>query len=100
MAELGNLLTTCFRKNKKGSFVIFTKAGCQYCVEAKSIIENLGAIYEEFDVPKLSEKVRTQLQSHVLGHGKKMTVPQIFYYDGQMGVKYIGGCDDLKANLK
>ncbi len=67
---------------------IYTKAFCGYCHRAKTLLENKGVTFEEYDItmggPRREEMLERKPDA--------MTVPQIFI-DGQA----IGGSDDLAA---
>ncbi len=67
--------------------VIYTMAGCPYCIRAKGLFKELGVEYEEIDIYRQPEEYR-QIQSQT--HWD--TVPQIF-----INKKFIGGCDDMMA---
>lgn len=65
--------------------VLFGRAGCEFCVKAKQLLEARGWAYEE--IPASPRRLRA-----VSG---KSSTPQIFV-DG----KYVGGADELEAYLK
>ncbi|MDO9024315.1 glutathione peroxidase [Zwartia sp.] len=69
--------------------VVFSKAGCPFCVEAKSLLTSMG--YDPIEVT-LENKVRGRVMGAISG---QHTAPQIFI-NGQ----YIGGLDSLKTRLK
>ena len=66
---------------------IYTKSMCPYCVNAKKLLESLGAAYTEVDVLAHPEERVKLSQKH-----NWMTVPMIL-----IGDEFIGGFDDLKA---
>ncbi|MBE9604147.1 glutaredoxin 3 [Acetobacteraceae bacterium H6797] len=67
---------------------IFTTPFCPYCARAKSLLDQKGVSYTEFDAPHGSAERKAAIERS----GGRTTVPQIFI-DGQA----IGGCDDLFA---
>ncbi len=67
---------------------IYTKFGCPYCARAKSLLEQKGVDYEEFEINSVPGK-----RDEMLGRANgRTTVPQIFI-DG----RHVGGSDDLAA---
>lgn len=69
--------------------IIWSKASCAYCEQAKMLLTSKGIDFEE---RKIGENyTKEQLLEAVPG---AMTVPQIFIDD-----EYIGGFNDLKARL-
>lgn len=68
--------------------VVFSKPGCPFCIEAKSLLQDKG--YNPIEIP-LENKVRGRVIGAVSGQG---TAPQIFI-NGQL----IGGLDALKAKF-
>ena len=67
---------------------IYTKAFCPYCVRAKRLLDEKGAVFEEFDITMGGPK-RAEMIQRAEG---RSTVPQIFI-DG----RHVGGSDDLAA---
>lgn len=65
---------------------IYTKAFCGYCARAKSLLNDKGVPFEEFDITMGGPKRAEMLERSNGG----VTVPQIFI-DGS----HIGGSDDL-----
>ncbi len=67
---------------------IYTKFGCPYCVRAKHLLDQKGALYQEFDItlggPKKAEMLERAPEAR--------TVPQIF-----IGDIHVGGSDELTA---
>ena len=67
---------------------IYTRAFCGYCARAKSLLQDKGVAFEEYDLsmggPQRSEMIERS--------GGRATFPQIFI-DGA----HVGGCDDLVA---
>lgn len=69
---------------------IYTKFGCGYCVRAKRLLDEKGAVYTEYDITMGGPK-RDEMRQRA---PNAMTVPQIF-----IGEYHVGGSDDL-ANLE
>lgn len=67
--------------------IIYTKPTCGFCQRAKTLLEQKGVAYQEFDAR--DDQIRTEMVTKANG---RTTVPQIFI-DGS----HIGGCDDLYA---
>lgn len=65
---------------------IYTKAFCGYCARAKSLLNDKGVAFEEFDITMGGPKRAEMLERSNGG----VTVPQIFI-DGS----HVGGSDDL-----
>jgi glutaredoxin 3 len=67
---------------------IYTKAFCGFCYRAKSLLEDKGVAFVEYDIslggPKRAEMLERKPDAR--------TVPQIF-----IGGKAIGGSDELAA---
>ncbi|OSI13397.1 glutathione peroxidase [Neisseria canis] len=70
------------------SIAIITKPGCQFCANAKKVLEDKGLAYEEIVLGKDASIVSVRA---ITG---KATAPQVF-----IGGKYIGGSEDLEAYL-
>jgi glutaredoxin 3 len=68
--------------------VIYTKATCPYWHEAKALLRNKAAPFEEIGV----DGDRTAQAAMAAKANGRWTVPQIF-----IGETYVGGCDDLWA---
>jgi glutaredoxin 3 len=68
------------------SVEIYTKAFCGYCFRAKSLLDQKGVAYEEYDITMGGPKRGEMIERSSGG----TTVPQIFV-DG----RHIGGSDDL-----
>ncbi len=64
---------------------LYTKDYCPYCIKAKSLLNSLGAIYEEVDI---SSNPELFMQIYQKSHMR--TVPQIFVDD-----VCLGGYDDI-----
>lgn len=67
---------------------IYTWSTCPFCRRAKSLLENKGVEYTEYDITG-DEDARAKMVERT---GGPKSVPQIFIDD-----QYIGGCDDLHA---
>ena len=67
-------------------FILFTRAACKWCDEAKSLLVREGHTYQEFAVIN---------QPELVGAFGFKTVPQVFH-----GTKYIGGFTDLRAYIE
>ena len=67
---------------------VFSKDYCPYCVKAKLLLEQLGAVVMEYDIGR-DEAAMADLQARV---PSARTVPQIF-----INMRHVGGCDDLYA---
>lgn len=65
---------------------IYTKWTCGYCARAKALLEQKGAVFEEYEISMDTAKREEMIQRS----GGGMTVPQIF-----IGNQHIGGSDDL-----
>lgn len=67
--------------------IIYTTPVCSYCVRAKHLLKQKGAIWKEIDVSR-DAGARMALVERT----RQRTVPQIFIND-----EHIGGCDELYA---
>ena len=67
---------------------IYTKFGCGYCFRAKSLLDEKGVDYNEYDITMGGEK-RDEMQERA---PNARTVPQIF-----IGDTHGGGSDELAA---
>ena len=67
--------------------IVWSKDYCPYCVNAKSLLDSKGIVYEERNISQ-GKWTKEQLLEAVPG---ARTVPQIFVDD-----KLIGGYDQLK----
>lgn len=77
------------KAKKPAEVTIFSKPGCQFCINAKALLKENGLAYEEI---LMGSGVSYKTLRNVTG---KSTAPQI-YIDG----KHIDGYDGLKAYLK
>lgn len=68
--------------------VIYSKDYCPYCVKAKNLLAQKGAMFREIDITR-DENLQKEMLDKSNG---KRTVPQIF-----IGSTHVGGCDDLYA---
>jgi glutaredoxin 3 len=67
---------------------IYTRQFCGFCARAKSLLEEKGVDYVEYDATFSPE-----LRQEMLGKSNgRTTFPQIF-----VGGTHVGGCDDLYA---
>ncbi len=73
---------------KPDRVALFTREGCQYCVEAKALLTNAGYQFEEV---MLSHRNRSRVIGAITGEG---TVPQVF-----VNGEHIGGADALRQWL-
>ena len=67
---------------------IYTKFGCGYCYRAKTLLEEKGVDFNEFDITMGGEK-RDEMRERA---PNARTVPQIF-----IGDTHVGGSDELAA---
>lgn len=70
------------------NITIYCSSFCPYCIRAKQLLTEKGAIFEEICVDGNPE-LRAQMKQKA---GGKNSVPQIWIND-----QHIGGCDDLYA---
>ena len=66
--------------------VIYTKSTCPYCHDAKALLRQKGASFDEISVDG-DRAAQTAMAGRAAG---RWTVPQIF-----IGETHVGGCDDL-----
>ena len=66
--------------------VIYTKSTCPYCHDAKALLRQKGASFDEISVDG-DRAAQTAMAGRA---GGRWTVPQIF-----IGETHVGGCDDL-----
>ncbi|MCK9510403.1 MAG: glutathione peroxidase [Pigmentiphaga sp.] len=71
---------------KPDQVVVFSKPGCSFCAEAKSLLTEKG--YDYIEMP-LENKNRGKILGAISGN---LTAPQVF-----INGKLIGGLDELKA---
>ncbi|RNC79102.1 glutaredoxin 3 [Piscirickettsia salmonis] len=67
--------------------IMYTTAVCPYCVQAKRLLTEKGALVDEIRIdldPNKREEMMTK--------SNRRSVPQIF-----IGKTHVGGCDDLYA---
>jgi len=68
---------------------VFTRAGCEYCVRAKNLLDDAGISFEELVLN------RDFNESTIRAVSGKSTVPQVF-----INGNYIGGSEDLEQYFK
>jgi glutaredoxin 3 len=68
--------------------MVFSKSSCPYCKQAKSLLLEVGARAEVWELNTLQQG--KEIQAELLGMTGQRTVPNIF-----IGGSHIGGCDDL-----
>lgn len=68
---------------------VYTTPVCPYCTQAKMLLKNKGAAYEEISMMALSADDRQALAQKTNNY---RTVPQIF-----IGETFVGGFDQLAA---
>ena len=69
---------------------VYSKDYCPYCKAAKSLLEQLGWRYKEYEVTQNWKKHQEMIRRS----GRK-TVPQVFIDD-----QHIGGYDDFSAYVR
>ena len=67
---------------------IYTAMLCPYCADAKRLLRQKGAAFEEIDLT-MKPRQRAELAERA---GGQTSVPQIW-----IGEMHVGGCDDLYA---
>ena len=70
--------------------IIWTKANCSYCSNAKSMLDEENIEYEV----RLVDEIKWTNDDMLVMAPNELTYPQIF-----LGEKHVGGCDDLEAYL-
>lgn len=70
------------------SVTVFTRPGCSFCAEAKSLLKEKGIVFEEL-VLNQDYSIKT-----LIAVSNKTTVPQIF-----MNGELVGGAEELKKVL-
>ena len=70
--------------------IIWTKANCSYCSNAKSMLDEEDIEYEV----RLVDEIKWTNDDMLIMAPNELTYPQIF-----LGKKHVGGCDDLEAYL-
>lgn len=73
---------------------IYTKNGCPYCVNAKTLLAIKGVEIEEHNIQTEEGKREELLEACATINIVPKTVPQIW-----LDNKYIGGFDQLKAHF-
>jgi len=74
---------------------LYTKNGCPFCVNAKTLLAIRGIQYEEINIQTEEEKREELLEACSKINIIPKTVPQIWLND-----EYIGGFDELKKHLE
>jgi len=77
-------------------YLIYSSAGCGYCLQAKRVLASKGLEYDCIDISEVDEADKEQLQE--MAGIRFRTVPQIFKETDQ-GLQYIGGYTELIALL-
>lgn len=77
-------------------YIIYGKAGCGYCLEAKRLLDSLDITYKYFDISFMDEQDKEVLQE--IAGIKFRTVPQIFTLEDN-NMDYVGGYKALKARV-
>lgn len=73
---------------------IYTKNGCTYCTQAKTLLQIRGIPYEELNVEFVDGAKENMLAECAAANYTPRTYPQI-WLDGN----HIGGFTELKAHL-
>ncbi len=71
------------------AIIIYTIAGCPYCMKAKAFLDKKEVAYQEIEVQNAQDPNVSKLRIR-LNHPERLTFPQIFIDN-----MHIGGCDDL-----
>ncbi|HJD66446.1 MAG TPA: glutaredoxin 3 [Rickettsia endosymbiont of Bembidion nr. Transversale] len=71
------------------AIIIYTLAGCSYCMKAKALLDKKEVAYEEIEVQN-SQDPNVAVLRKKLNNPDRLTFPQIFIDN-----MHIGGCDDL-----
>lgn len=74
---------------------LYTKNGCPFCVNAKTLLAIRGIQYEEINIQTEENKRQELLEACAKINIIPKTVPQIWLND-----EYIGGFDELKRHLE
>lgn len=67
--------------------IIYTRDGCPYCTQAKSLLSSKGADFQEFNASS-----NPAYRQEMMNRSGRSTFPQVFV-NGQ----HLGGCDDITA---
>nr|WP_316656650.1 glutaredoxin 3 [uncultured Gellertiella sp.] len=67
--------------------IIYTRNGCPYCTQAKSLLGSKGADFKEFNASE-----NPAFRQEMIERSGRSTFPQVFV-NGQ----HLGGCDDIHA---
>ncbi|MGX6960366.1 MAG: glutaredoxin 3 [Rickettsia endosymbiont of Pentastiridius leporinus] len=71
------------------TIIIYTLAGCPYCIKAKALLDSKEVVYEEVEIQNAQDAKIPELRKR-LNDPERLTFPQIFIDN-----VHIGGCDDL-----
>lgn len=71
------------------TIIIYTLAGCPYCIKAKALLDKKEVAYQEIAVQNAQDPNVSKLRTK-LNNPERLTFPQIFIDN-----MHIGGCDDL-----
>ena len=77
-------------------YMIYGKAGCGYCLEAKRLLDKLDIRYGYRDITQMDEQDKQTLQE--IAGIQFRTVPQIFILELN-DMQYVGGYTELKAKV-
>jgi glutaredoxin-like protein len=77
------------KASKPLDVTVFTRAGCEYCVRVKNLLDDAGISFEELVLN------RDFNESTIRAVSGKSTVPQVF-----INGNYIGGSEDLEQYFK
>eukprot|EP01116_Phalansterium_solitarium_P010696 TRINITY_DN25813_c0_g1_i1.p2 TRINITY_DN25813_c0_g1~~TRINITY_DN25813_c0_g1_i1.p2 ORF type:complete len:146 (-),score=36.99 TRINITY_DN25813_c0_g1_i1:113-550(-) len=74
---------------KENPVMVFSKSYCPYCVNAKKLLNNVGAAFSVLELDNLAGGKADAIQSELKRVTGASTVPRVF-----IGGKSIGGYDD------
>ena len=66
---------------------VYSTPGCRYCAKAKGLLRRRGVAFQEVDVSRSDDNLKTMMQ-----RAGRSTLPQIF-----VGGEHLGGCSELLA---
>jgi len=78
-------------------YIVIGTEFCSFCNSAKQLLEQKEIVYTYKDLGELEVAEVNVLQK--IAGAPFRTVPQIFKYNPGGGLDYIGGFNELKANL-
>lgn len=67
--------------------IIYTRDGCPYCTQAKSLLSAKGADFTEYNASR-----DPSYRQEMMTRSGRNTFPQVF-----VNGKHLGGCDDIHA---